>query len=319
MIEYRPFRNTDPPGLCRIWHSRPPLRALYQPLTPSVLEMTVLSKPFFDRDGLIVAVEDGKPIGFAHAGFATTLDGSGLDSSVGATCMLVVSRLAERPQVARDLLARSEQYLRDRGARQLYAGGSWTVAPFYLGLYGGAALSGVMGTDEDALQQFTEAGYAESGRKSILQRQLAGWRPAVDRQQIQLRRVLPVRAALDPPSQSWWEACTTGLTDQYCFIAGSARDENPAATAVFWDIEPLASSWGVRARGLSRLWVPPAQDRDAVALYLIGEALRRMASEGVSLAEAHVDIAGDPLHGTLTKLGFQEVEQAVELTKVVAP
>ena len=28
MIEYRPFRNTDPPALCEIWRNQPPLRAV---------------------------------------------------------------------------------------------------------------------------------------------------------------------------------------------------------------------------------------------------------------------------------------------------
>ena len=84
MIDYRPFRNTDPPALCEIWRSHAPLRAFFQPLTPPMLETTVLSRPFFDREGLIVAVEDGEPIGFVHAGFGRDQEGNSLDTSIGA-------------------------------------------------------------------------------------------------------------------------------------------------------------------------------------------------------------------------------------------
>ena len=137
MIDYRPFRNTDPPALCEIWRNHPPVRALFQPLTPSVFENTVLSKPFFDREGLIVATDHHHPVGFVHAGFGADPSGSALDRSVGATCMLMVSHHEQRMHVAESLLERSEAYLRERGATTIFGGGSPRVAPFYAGLYGG--------------------------------------------------------------------------------------------------------------------------------------------------------------------------------------
>ena len=245
MIDYRPFRNTDPPALCEIWRSHAPLRAFFQPLTPPILETTVLSRPFFDREGLIVAVEDGEPIGFVHAGFGRDQDGSFLDTSIGATCMLLVSNPQQRPQVGRELLARSEQYLQHRGAVDgSIGGGSQLMAPFYLGLYGGTHVPGILATDSAQLELFTAAGYRETGRRSIMQRQIAGFRPVVDRHQIQLKRNSLVESFPDPCSTCWWEACTSGLNDRYCFSAKNRLGDECKATAVFWDIEPLASSWG---------------------------------------------------------------------------
>ncbi len=319
MIDYRPFRNNDPPALCEIWRNHAPMRAFFRPLTPPILEATVLSKAFFDREGLIVAVEDGRPIGFAHAGFASSPDGSELDTSIGTTCMLLVSHPHQRHQVARELLSRSEQFLRQRGAQRIFGGGTQTIAPFYYGLYGGANVSGVLATDQDTIDLFAEAGYVESGRKLILQRQLAGFRPLVDRQQIQLKRSLLVESLPDAPSATWWEACNVGFSDRFCFTVRPRTGESLNALATFWDVEPLASSWGVHARGLTKIYVDVPQDGEALPLFLIGESLRLMAAEGATLAEAHTSGPDDPLDAMLNRLGFREVEQAIMFRKDDAP
>lgn len=315
MIDYRPFRNTDPPALCEIWRHSDLLRGCFEPLTPSILEATVFCKPFFDPCGLIVAVEDGSPIGFAHAGFAPTADGSGLDTSIGATCMLKVAGHERRQDVVSELLAHCEQYLRSHGAKRLYGGSFGLIAPFYLGLYGGAAASGVLATDALQLGAFWRAGYVESGRRSILQRQLVGFRPAVDRDQMKLKRTTQIDYLPDPPSATWWEACTLGVTDRYSFTARSRQGQAEIGSAVYWDMEPLASCWGVHARGLCELTAPLSPDRPGHLLFLIGESLRLLAAGGATLVEAHVDAQDDPLAPILAKLGFHEVEQAVELVK----
>ncbi|MFO7905898.1 MAG: hypothetical protein ACQESR_30735 [Planctomycetota bacterium] len=314
MIEYRSFRNTDPPALCEIWRHQTRPRAYYQRITPAVLERVVLSRPLFDRHGLIVADEDGKPIGFAHAGFARSQDGSGQDSSIGATSMLMVSG-SRREAVLRALLDRSEQYLVNHGVQQLHAGGSLDVAPFYIGLHDGAAAPGVLASDRDMLDTFLEAGYVETGRTSVLKRSLAGFRPVVDRQQIRLKRTMRLECVPDPPVANWWEACTVGLANRFAFTATRREDDTKVATATFWDMEPLASSWCVHARGLIQFQMGLSPERESVALFLIGNALRQMATEGITLVQAHVNAPNDPLQPVFSRLGFEEVEQTIELMR----
>jgi len=315
MTDFRPFRNTDPPALCEIWRQSDPLRGCFEPLTPSLLEATVFCKPFFDPAGLIVALDDGQPIGFAHAGFAPNTDGSALDTSIGATCMIKVMKAQQSTGLVSQLLARSEAYLQQRGATRLYGGGNGLIAPFYLGLYGGAAVSGVLSSDALQLEAFRAADYVESGRKRIMHRQLAGFRPAIDRDQIKLKRTMKVKYQPDPSSATWWEACTLGLTDRFSFSAHPKQSDEHLGRAVFWDMEPLASYWGVHARGLCELTAPVSPDRPAHLLYLIGESMRLLAASGATLVEVHLDAEGDPLMPILSKMGFHEVEQTVELVK----
>ncbi len=58
MIEYRCFRNNDPPHLAEVWRSADLGPLAMQPMTTADLEAGVFSKPYFDRRGLIIAVEE---------------------------------------------------------------------------------------------------------------------------------------------------------------------------------------------------------------------------------------------------------------------
>ena len=99
-------------------------------MSTRILEQLVFSKPYFDRHGLIVATEDERPIGFAHAGFGPSTDGQSLDSKIGATCMLMVLPHALRDDVSKELLHHSEEYLRRHGAQVQYSISFSNVSPF---------------------------------------------------------------------------------------------------------------------------------------------------------------------------------------------
>ena len=75
--------------------------------------------------------------------------------------------------------------MKSRGAKTLYGGGSYPLSPFYYGLYGGSELSGVLDSDPELVAVFSEAGYRAVHRSLVLHRDLVGFRPVVDRQQMQ--------------------------------------------------------------------------------------------------------------------------------------
>ena len=68
MIEFRCFRNDDPPRLADVWRSADLGPAAMQPMTSALLEVAVFSKPYFDSQGLIVALDINEmdPIAGAH-------------------------------------------------------------------------------------------------------------------------------------------------------------------------------------------------------------------------------------------------------------
>jgi ribosomal protein S18 acetylase RimI-like enzyme len=309
-IEYRAFRNTDPPQLAEVWRAQGASRGLMQPMSPGVLERFVLSKPTFDRQGLIVACEGSKIIGFAHAGFGTSADHTTSSTDVGVIC-LVMTRSEADPDVAAALLARSEAYLRGRGAKTLRGGGHFPVVPFYQGLYGGSELSGILDSDPKWQALFADHGYRVLKRSLVLHCDLAVFRPVVDRQQLQIRRRTTLEQRIDPPTTSWADASLLEPFDRVRFElvpqAGGAT-----GTVTYWNMETMTGTWGVRAVGILGLQVNSGDRRQGVATYLLGESLRQLhAQQGISLAEVHVEEDNPAALALFRRLGFEEVDRSL--------
>lgn len=318
MIRYRSFRNSDPPALAEIWRTQPPERGLMQPMSADLLEHEVLSKPYFDQQGLIVALDHDEPVGFAHAAFGPNRGESGLSTEQGVTCLVMVRANYQRQGIGAELLRRSEEYLRSRGARELYAGGTEVLNAFYLGLYGGSELPGVLDSAPRAKRLFAAQGYVAADRMLVLHRELAGFRAQVDRQQIQLRRKTSVRITPDPTARTWWEACTLGGLERTRYELLSRDGGQTLASATFWTMQPIAASWGVRAAGVLDVTVDPNQTRTGLATCLLGEGFRALQQQAISLVEVQVSERNIPAVSLWHKLGFNAVDQGTIFRKPVA-
>ena len=314
MIEFRCFRNDDPPRLADIWRSADLGPSAMQPMTSALLEACVFSKPYFDREGIIVAVEDGRAVGFAHAAFGPNADHSAIDTTTGTTLLVVVVPHAEQARIGAGLLERCEDFLRRRGATTLLGGGSAEMRSFYLGLYGGADLPGILDSSPGMQEIYRKAGYVEAERIGVLRRPLAGFRPPVDRLQLAIRRGTTLRVIDEPARRTWWEAATTtGIALRRYELRGAGDDL--LGTASFWDMQPLAAAWGVSAAGLMHVGIEGARRRQGLAHYLVAESLHDLAQEGVTLAEAHVVVSNEPAMHLFTKLGFETVERGTLFRK----
>lgn len=315
MIGYRSFHNGDTPRLAEIWRTRSSLRGYAQPMTTALLERHVLAKPYFDQAGLIVATEDDRPIAFAHGGFGPTDDESTVSNELGATLLVIVAPHPEESAIAAELLARCEEYLRSRGAKAIYGGGIRPLNSFYLGLYGGSELPGILDSDPQQQTFFRTAGYREIDRTVILHRELAGFRSLVDRQQMQLRRTTRVDCVEDPPAHSWWEACTVGEFPRMLYQLYMRDQPELAATATLIDMEAFSHTWGVRAAGIFDVWVSEPLRRQGMAVSLLGEILRQAAEQGVGLVEAQTMQHNTSSQATFHKLGFYQVDSGVVFRK----
>ncbi len=314
-IELRSFRNGDPPALVEIWRSQPPQRGLMQPLTVPHLESLVLSKPYFDADGLIVACEAGRPIAFIHAGFGAADNNQDIDPQLGAIYVLQARPAHRQTDTPARLLAAAEDYLRTRGAQVLYAGGIRPLNAYYLGLYGGSELPGVLVSDHLSQELFRANGYREIDRVVVHQRELAAFRPPIDRKQMQHRRNLVVQSTFDPAPKTWWDACTYGPFDRKRFELVARTGGPVLASAMFWTMEPLSQSWGVHAVGLVDLEVTAAQRRQGLAVYLLSEVFKQLSDEGVAVVEVQTMQSNTAAVGLYAKLGFQVVDHGAVLRK----
>jgi ribosomal protein S18 acetylase RimI-like enzyme len=315
LIGYRSFLNSDPPHLAEIWRTRAGLRAYAQPMTTALFERMVLAKPYFDRHGLIVATDDGRVVGFGHAGFGPTDDESALSRDLGAAILVIVAPHAQEPAIAAELIVRCEAYLGSRGAKVLYGGGIRPLNAFYVGLYGGSELPGIL--DSDAPQQgfFRSANYRQIDRTLVLHRELTGFRPVVDRQQIQVRRRAQVEYHVDPPPRSWWDACTLGEFTRLEYQLRLREETHPVAAATLVEMETFGHAWGVRAAGLIDVHVVQSHRREGFALFLLGEVLRQAAEQGIGLVEVQTMEQNTPALALYRKLGFHQVDSGAVFRK----
>jgi GNAT superfamily N-acetyltransferase len=315
MIRYLAFLNTDAPALVKLWNSQASRRALTQPMTLILLEECVFGKPYFDRHGFLVAKDDDRLVGFAHAGFAAGAGGLRLNTEAGAVNLVLVAEHPQREAIARGLLEAGESYLIDRGARTLWAGCAQPAHGFYLGLYGGCESPGVLESDADSLALFRNAGYVEVGQHAVLQRRLASFRPPVDRKQVQIRRQYHVESEANPPSASPWEAWTMEPFDRVRYRLFKRGAGEACGSVMTRCREGLSGNLDANVMGLEALQVPSEQRGQGLGAFLLAEALRCAQGNGVALAEVQVAQDNPTALALFKKLGFQQVDRGWVLRK----
>lgn len=317
MLRYRSFRNTDPPTVTAIWRSRVGQDGLLQPVSVDLLEQLLFGKLCFDYKGMILAWDGDRPVGFAHAGFGPNEARNWISTEVGVTCIVVVRPECEQSEVVAGLLEQSENYLRRSGAKVLIGGAIRPMSPFYLGLYGGAELPGVLRSDTVAQSLYRSQGYEESDRTLVFRRELAGFRPLVDRVQVRLRRMMSLQSIIDAPTRDWWDALTTGDFDLTRFELHPRGSESLLGSVTVRSMDSVGLTGPTRSAGVLELHVDPAQRHQGLATFLMGEAFSELARQGYSVVEGQVNASNTAALGLLQKLGFEQVDEGIVFRKAV--
>lgn len=280
-------------------------------MSTGALEMCLFSKQYFDPQGFIVAVDGRHVVGFAHAGFGPNEVGDGLDFSMGTTYMLMVREDLWETDLPDQLLAHSEVYLRERGAKVLYGGGIQPLNAFYLGLYGGSELPGLLLSDAHRRTLFARNQYRERGRVVVMQRDLVRFRPMVNREQRKVAREVNFETLYAPATKTWWNTSVYGSLERIRFLLRRRRQDKVLATVDFWDIEPMASGWGLRAAGMFDIWVDDDCRRQGYGTYLLSESFKELHKRGISLIEAQTMLTNAPALEFYKNLGFAPIDHGL--------
>ncbi|MFM9116874.1 MAG: hypothetical protein ACKOU6_12025 [Planctomycetota bacterium] len=320
MIEYRTFLNSDTPALAYLWNLQAPHPLRLRHSTIKLWDELPLGKLAFDPCGLWLAHIDDIVLGFAHASLVPTTSCGVIHQLViaPATAPLwhVDSHLNDdlitlRATVADQLLDCCRDYLTERGATRLLAGGWPPLDPFYLGFAGGSQSYGLLAEDHEVRACFERGGFTEGGSRVVWQRSLAGFRPPVDRLQLQWKRTATLHSdwqAAPLASVSAAHQVATFASRERCqFELALKTQPSRAARIVAWDMQPLANEWGVRAMGLIDFQCDDEAWTDGLALYTLAEALRQFQQRGIDLVE--IQTSKDDNRGTslVRSLGFTEV------------
>jgi ribosomal protein S18 acetylase RimI-like enzyme len=158
-------------------------------------------------------------------------------------------------------------------------------------------------------------GYREIDRVLVLQLDLGVYRPPVTRAQRQLRRELAIQEIYAPATGSWWESCTLGDSERLRLSLTAVGSNEPLASVDFWDVEPLASSWGVSTVGMLDLEVAATRRRQGIATYLLSEAFTRFRNRGIVRVEAQTMQSNISALAFYERVGFARVDEGVVYRK----
>jgi ribosomal protein S18 acetylase RimI-like enzyme len=308
VIHYRTFRNDDPPGLVKVWNEAFSGRGAVALPTASALEEYVFAKPYFDRAGLILAVEDGVHVGFAHAGFGPSPDESSLSTSTGVVCALGVSPSHRRRGVGSELLRRCEAYLIGRGATTIYAGAMRPNNPFYLGLYGGSESAGFLTSDAGAEPFLLRHGYVCHGGCQVFQRRLEGPINAADARFLAVRRRCELVAQPRKGAGTWWQECVLGPIELYDVLLRDRATGEVAGRAAAWEMLGFCRDAAGPAFGIIDLEVQEGLRRQGLAKFLLVHLLRYVQEQFFALVEVQVNDKNEPAIRLYRGLGFEQVD-----------
>lgn len=172
-----------------------------------------------------------------------------------------------------------------------------------------------MSDDISMMNPLMIAGFEASSEVGVFQKNLRDYRPRIDRNLASLKRQFDFVVESDPPANSWWEACTLGESYRVRYSLTDRTSHAAVASVTYWDMQPLAASWGARAMGMYDLRVADQFRRTGMATCVINESLKYLAQDGVGVVEAQTPLADERVCGCFTKLGFGQIDMALQLRK----
>jgi ribosomal protein S18 acetylase RimI-like enzyme len=308
VIQYRQFRNTDPPGLAMVWNEAFTARGSAPLRHSSPLENYVFHKPYFDPAGLIVAIDNGQFVGFVHAAFGPNVSQTEICRNAGVICLIGVRPAYRRRSVGSELLRRAEAYLKDRGAQTLYAGCMAPLDPFYFGLYGGSEMPGFLASDPETSPFLERHGYRVCRTAHVFQRLLNQPLSIVDGRFPQLRRRFEVRIAPRSGPGTWWQECVLGPIELVDFRLEEKSTGNVAARTSVWEMDGFSWRWNQPAVGVLDAEVKEDLRRQGLAKYLLSQMLRYLQEQFFGAAEVHASEGDEAAMKLFEGLGFEKVD-----------
>jgi ribosomal protein S18 acetylase RimI-like enzyme len=322
-VVLRPFRNGDPPELCRLWDAAGLGPTAARRLSPDELDFFVLSQLHFDPRGLIVAEVDDRIVGWVHA--CPPIESYGWEprGSQGVISLVMVHPQYRRRGIGRQLVDAAAGYLCALGCREVLAGESPPTTPFYLGLYGSASSAGFLSTEDGCAAFFQACGFGEYRRWQVWTKSLERANEPFDPRVMTNRRRcrLEIDELPPRPTARWisregrWEGAWAGLIAE--------GDPNPVASCTIWPMRTVSSLRGEHVAGITELFVPPPQRRKAFAKTLLIEVLRHLRSEQFTQVELVVPVEDTATKCLVQLVGFGVTDTCVvyyrRLTEIVTP
>ena len=313
MIDYRTFRNWDPPQLLQLWNRSGLGRGAATGISLDLLELLLFCHPYFDSRGLVLACLDKTVIGMAHAGFGCLENQTDLCRTDGVICQVIVDPDHRRQGIGRELVDRAQRYLISSGATRIHAGSGPGRDPFYCGLYGGSEAAGFLSSETGVAEFLDTCGFQPEATFGIFQKQLTRESvQEIDYQSIQWMRSVKLKISPQRQGSSWWWNNRMGRLDYIRFRLERIEDHKSLASLTLVGLDQYQQKWRARGVGLVDIHVEESVRREGLGKHLLGETLRRLKQESISLVEAHAADDDPALTALLTSSGFERIDTGTQ-------
>ncbi len=316
-MQYRSYHNSDPPRLHQLWHSCGLGRNAAEGFSCDVYELFACSQPYFDRKGLILALDGDRVVGYVHASFAVNSTESALDPKQGIISAIMVHPGYRRRKIGMELIRLAEQYLQSHGSETIEAGGGLNRNGFYCGIYGGLEPSGFCGSAAAWKEFLGACGYGPGEETFVMRRDLLESRDPVNAKLLRHRRHLNLVITDRPSRESWWWFVRFGHLDSLRFELQEKSNKEVVASGQIIGMDLFIPKWGVRSVGIREIFVPESQRRHGYAQALVLEICRRLRGESVQLVEAHVRSDARAVIDLFTSAKFELNDRLVTFRKTM--
>ncbi|MFK7818692.1 MAG: GNAT family N-acetyltransferase [Planctomycetaceae bacterium] len=310
MISYRCFHNSDPPQIAALWESSGLGQGAASGVTVDAFEFFVFAQSFFDKNGLIVAVEDNQIVGFVHATRAVNEEQTGLSDTSGSIVALLVHPDSRNAGIGSELLKRGVGYLAALGVGSVELGPTEVTNGFYVGLYGGSEPCGFRDSDGPFAEFFGKRGWEPAKTYLSYQKDLAaGSRDPVNVKLITNRRKTQLEPSDPKNDASWWWMTRFGRMDCVKFSLLEKSSREPLASCKIFGLDSFIPKWGQRAAGLGQVCVSDEHSEKAYDLSLLLEMSKYLREQLITLIDACVDEAAAGEIKLLESAGFKQCDR----------
>jgi GNAT superfamily N-acetyltransferase len=255
----------------------------------------VEQKSYFDPEGLLVAVEDGRVVGWVHACLAAGSESRHNPTQLAPRIrMLIFPR--DRLKLGNVLVAEATAWLKRFGHKELLAMHSKAGYPFYRGLWLGSEPK-CPATMPHLQLAFRVAGY-KSTLESVFMTTEIDRPPREIHAQVKLEFVeSPARMAHKPMRESW---------DGFEPMTIRAAIGSQEVGGIGWVMQPhLAEKLGAPCVNIWSMGVQERYRRRGIATALVSRVLFQAYQREAKFASVSTQLWNAPAHATYAKLGFK--------------
>lgn len=254
----------------------------------------VENKSYFDPQGLLVAMERRKVVGWVHACLAPGSEGHhDPNNKIARIRMLMFA--PDRLKVGNALVAEATAWLAQSGQTEIEALHARVGYPFYRGLWMGGEPMAPSSLPQ--LQLALEVGGYKSTQESIFMTARMTARPKVIEPDVRADFAdAPAQMKHEGMRQSWigFEPMTT-----------QAVVDGQNAGGIAWVIEPhVADRLGAACMNIWGLGVAEKHRRQGLAGALVSRAMAHSYKLGARFCSVGTQLWNAPAHATYAKLGF---------------